>query len=85
MPGRTWACLRLSLIHISHNGNLTNSAELREEFELAGGIFQSTSDTEVIAYTITKERLASSSIEQAVERAMDKLQGAYSLVVMRCV
>ena len=67
---------------IAHNGNLTNSAELREEFELAGGIFQSTSDTEVIAYTITKERLASSSIEQAVERAMDKLQGAYSLVVM---
>ena len=67
---------------IAHNGNLTNSAELREEFELAGGIFQSTSDTEVIAYTITKERLSAGSIEQAVERAMDKLQGAYSLVVM---
>ena len=67
---------------LAHNGNLTNSAELREEFELAGGIFQSTSDTEVIAYTITKERLSAGSIEQAVERAMDKLQGAYSLVVM---
>src|SRR5699024_1512035 len=35
------------------------------------------------AYTITKERLSAGSIEQAVERAMDKLQGAYSLVVMR--
>lgn len=67
---------------LAHNGNLTNSAELRQEYELAGGIFHSTSDTEVIAYAITRERLDASSIEAAVERAMDKLSGAYSLVVM---
>lgn len=67
---------------LAHNGNLTNAAELREEFELAGGIFHSTSDTEVIAYAITRERLSSHSIEEAVEKAMPQLKGAYSLVVM---
>lgn len=65
-----------------HNGNLVNSYALREELELTGSIFHSTSDTEVISYVITKERLSASSIEEAVDRAMDKLQGAYSLVVM---
>ena len=52
------------------------------EFELSGAIFHSTSDTEVIAYAITRERLSSDSIEQAVEQTMDRLKGAYSLVVM---
>ena len=67
---------------LAHNGNLTNAAELREEFELAGGIFHSTSDTEVIAYAITRQRLCSHSIEEAVEKTMPQLAGAYSLVVM---
>lgn len=67
---------------IAHNGNLTNAAELREELELSGAIFHTSSDTEVIAYTITKERLSAPSIEEAVSRSMDKIQGAYSLVIM---
>ena len=67
---------------LAHNGNLTNAAELREEIELGGGIFHATSDTEVIAYTITKERLTAPSIEAAVVAAMNHLKGAYSLVVM---
>lgn len=67
---------------LAHNGNLTNAAELREEQELRGGIFQTTSDTEVIAYTITQQRLQAPSIEQAVLGAMHRLQGAYSLVLM---
>lgn len=67
---------------LAHNGNLTNTAELREEQELKGGIFHSTSDTEVIAYTITNERLTAPSIETAVERAMNRLKGAYSLILM---
>ncbi len=65
-----------------HNGNVTNAAELREEIELEGGIFHATSDSEVIAYTITKERLKSKSIEEAVVRAMGRLDGAYCLIVM---
>ncbi|MCI7333714.1 MAG: amidophosphoribosyltransferase [Oscillospiraceae bacterium] len=67
---------------LAHNGNLVNSGELRRELELQGSIFHTTSDTEVISYIITKERLTAPSIEQAVNRAMDRLKGAYSLVVM---
>lgn len=67
---------------IAHNGNLINSYELREALELQGSIFQTTSDTEVIAYLITKERLTTSSIEDAVNAAMYKIKGAFSMVVM---
>lgn len=67
---------------VAHNGNLVNSYELRQELELEGSIFHSTNDTEVIAYIITKERIQSKSIEEAVERAMDRIEGAYSLVIM---
>ena len=67
---------------LAHNGNLVNSYELREELELEGSIFHTTSDTEVISYIITKERLSSGSIEEAVNRAMNRLDGAYSLVIM---
>ena len=67
---------------VAHNGNIVNSYELRQELELEGSIFHSTNDTEVIAYIITKERIKSASIEEAVERAMDKIEGAYSLVIM---
>lgn len=67
---------------IAHNGNLSNAAVLRNNLELSGAIFHTTSDTETIAYIITKERLNSPSIEDAVGKAMNTLEGAYSLVVM---
>ena len=67
---------------VAHDGKLTNSKELREELELCGSIFHTTSDAEVISYIITKERLSTSSIEDAVNNAMNKLKGAYSLCVM---
>jgi amidophosphoribosyltransferase len=67
---------------LAHNGNLVNSAELRNQLELSGSIFHTTSDTEVIAYIITKERINSPSIEEAVACAMNRIDGAYSLVLM---
>ena len=67
---------------LAHNGNLSNAASLRNELELSGAIFHSTSDTETIAYIVTRERLHAPSIEDAVSRAMDTLEGAYSLVLM---
>lgn len=67
---------------LAHNGNLTNSAELREALEMNGSIFHSTSDTEVISYIITKERISAPSIEAAVFSAMYRLKGAYSLIIM---
>lgn len=67
---------------LAHNGNLSNAYELRNSLELTGAIFHSTSDTEVIAYIITRERLMSPSIEDAVSSAMNALNGAYSIVMM---
>ena len=67
---------------IAHNGNLSNAAALRDELELSGAIFHTTSDTETIAYIVTKERLSAPSIEEALSRAMNRLEGAYSLVLM---
>ena len=67
---------------VAHNGNLSNALPLRQELELSGAIFHSTSDTETIAYVITRERIAAPSIQEAVGRAMDRLEGAYSLVLM---
>lgn len=66
---------------LAHNGNLTNANELRSELESRGSIFQTTSDTEVIAYIIVQERLKQPSIEEAVYAAMDRIEGAYSLVL----
>ena len=67
---------------LAHNGNLVNAFALRRELEQQGSIFHMTSDSEVIAYVVTRERLQAPSIEEAVNRAMYRLQGAYSLVVM---
>ena len=67
---------------IAHNGNLSNAAELRSALELSGAIFHTTSDTETVAYIVTKERLSAPSIEEALSRAMNTLEGAYSLILM---
>ena len=69
-------------IALAHNGNLVNANELRDELEQNGAIFQTTNDSEVICYIIAKERLKSDSIEEALVKAMDKLKGAYSIVIM---
>lgn len=67
---------------IAHNGNLANAAELRSKLELSGAIFHTTSDTEIIAYIVTRKRLETPSIEDALSAAMNSLCGAYSLVLM---
>lgn len=67
---------------LAHNGNLTNFDALRRELELDGAIFHTTSDTEVISYLIIRERLHAPSIEAAVNAAMSRIEGAYSLVIM---
>ncbi len=69
-------------IAVAHNGNLTNAVEIRRELEKRGAIFQTTIDSEVICYIIARERLQCHSVEKAVENAMKKIQGAFSLLVM---
>lgn len=67
---------------VVHNGNLTNAVELRKELQENGAIFNSTSDTEVIATIIARERLKTKTVEEAVMNTMKYIKGAYSLLVM---
>ena len=67
---------------LAHNGNISNAYSLRNELELSGAIFHSTSDTEIIAYIVTRERLKTPSIERAVLETMNYLEGAYSIALM---
>lgn len=67
---------------LAHNGNLVNAPELRRELEYTGAIFQTTIDSEVIAYHIARERIKTATVQQAVGNAMKKISGAYSLVIM---
>jgi len=67
---------------MAHNGNLLNAVELREELSYTGAIFQTTIDSEVIAYLIARERLYAPTVELSVRNAMRRIKGAYSLVVM---
>ncbi len=70
------------LLALAHNGNLANTVALRTELEDQGAIFQTTIDSEVIAYLIARYRAECSSVEEAVSLTMRQLRGAYSLLVM---
>ncbi len=70
------------VLALSHNGNLTNTDALRKELAVTGAIFQTSIDSELIAYLIARERIKTDTVEQAVANAMQKLHGAYSLVIM---
>ena len=70
------------VLAIAHNGNLSNGQELRRELEQQGAIFQTTTDSEIIAYIVARERTKCHSVEEAVSRAMGYFKGAYSLLVM---
>ncbi len=67
---------------ISLDGKLVNSSELKREMELQGLIFHTGNDAEIISAVIIKERITSNSIEEAVSKAVAKLKGAYSLLIM---
>ena len=67
---------------LCHNGNLTNAIQLRNALENDGAIFHGSSDTEVICYLLTRNRLKHKSIERAVAATMAQLDGAYSLIIM---
>ena len=66
---------------LAHNGNLVNTPQLRRELALGGAIFQTTTDTETIAYHIARERVKTPSVQAATVNAMKKILGSYSLVI----
>lgn len=65
---------------IAHNGNLTNSQELRKELVDEGAIFQTTSDSEVILHLIARSKL-DDQLEQ-IKEAISRVEGAFSLVIL---
>lgn len=67
---------------LAHNGNLVNAAALRRELEWKGAIFQTTVDSEVIAYHIARERISSATVEEAIKKTARRIEGAYGLVIM---
>ncbi len=67
---------------LATDGKLTNANELRRELELSGMIFHSNLDAEIMSCVITKERLTAPSTEEAVNRAMNRLEGGYTLLLM---
>lgn len=67
---------------LAHNGNLVNAAGLRTAMEENGAIFQTTSDTEVIANLISRYRVGSNGIEDTLTRVMNEIKGSYAMVIM---
>lgn len=67
---------------VAHNGNLVNADQIREELESKGCIFQTTTDSEVIAALLSRERIRHHSIEDSLVEVMREIKGAYSLLVM---
>ena len=61
---------------LAHNGNLVNTEELRAGLTRTGAIFQTTTDSEVIAHLIARERVHTHSVEEAILRAASKIKGA---------
>ena len=66
---------------LAHNGNLVNTEELRRELAYTGAIFQTTTDSEVIAYCIARERVHTKTVEEAIRRTAGRIRGAYGLVI----
>jgi len=62
------------------NGNIVNAAELRDNLENAGSIFQGTSDAEIIVHLIARQQ--DDSLLDRVGAALSHCQGAYSVVIM---
>lgn len=65
-----------------HNGNIKNAADLRDNLQKEGAVFRGTTDSEVIAYLIAKERTRCGTIEEAVTKVAGFLKGGYALIVM---
>lgn len=67
---------------LAHNGNLINTPELKWELIQNGAIFHTTTDSEVIAFHIARERVHSATVEEAVYKTALKIKGGYALVIM---
>ena len=67
---------------LAHNGNLVNSVQLREALEDKGSLFQSTSDSEILAHLIKRERSLNIPRIEAIKDALNTIEGAFAFLVM---
>ncbi len=67
-------------IAIAHNGNLTNAAQLREELETKGSIFQTTVDSEIILHLLAQP--TGGNLLESLIHTLHRIEGAYSLVIL---
>lgn len=65
-----------------HNGNIVNASQLKYEMQLEGAIFQTNTDSEIIAYHIARERVKLPTVEDAIKETAKKIKGGYALIVM---
>ncbi|WP_449450436.1 amidophosphoribosyltransferase, partial [Streptococcus suis] len=65
---------------LAHNGNLTNARQIRRAIESEGGIFQTTSDSEVLAHLLIKGK--SDNIKTNQKAALNQVKGAFSCVIL---
>lgn len=70
------------VITVAHNGAITNGEALREQLEQNGAIFHSNNDGEIICYLIARASLKCKSVEDAIQKVIPMLKGAYSLLIM---
>jgi len=73
---------KIGQLALAHNGNLINATEIRNRMEESGAVFQTTSDTEVIANLISRYRVGSDNIEETLQKVMKEIRGSYALVIV---
>lgn len=76
------ATFREGQVAIAHNGNLTNADILREELELRGSIFSTSSDTEVVLHLMATSVGSSAGVERKAADALSRVEGAFSILIL---
>lgn len=71
---------REGTLSLAHNGNLTNTRELRQLMEREGSIFQTTMDTEIVLHLVARSQ--QESLEDRIVEALGQVEGAYSLLFL---
>ena len=67
-------------LSIAHNGNLVNIEDIRIELQAEGALFQTSTDTEIIIHLIAREK--GNNLAEKVEKALQKIEGAFSLLLL---
>ncbi|MGS0745119.1 amidophosphoribosyltransferase [Syntrophomonas erecta subsp. sporosyntropha] len=68
------------MVALAHNGNLTNTVEMRKRLATYGSVFQTTTDTEIVANLLA--RYSQDKMEDALAKCMIDMKGAFALVIM---